>query len=505
MRTLTRKIGLLLIIMLLASLWMVPVYGDTITLDDVAESVNNSDTVKDLKGFNIQVEAFSSLEDGEEAVRLFVTNPEGQTTVISFVADGNVIANEHVTADQVYYALILADAIGHLHGYEYGELYDTFNSDAAASYTVENEGFEAKENGSYFAIKMDISKKVPLVDLSDYYLTPDEFDTIKGIIDEGEVGNQSGRKAQYAYDVLVGNDESYITIGEEGEITDGTYKSILSALEVIYGDKVVEYFQEIYPEFREGGYVVDGFEIDYDAIVDTEEQPMFDGYKIVSVKVNNEFVNNEILRTEYIGETIDMGSKTLTLDFSKDGSYKIGFFDSARATDAGFLYKFILEPLAAESDVEADGNAVYFDVVDGKITMGSKDKSVFKVVIGEDSLEFLPTNPDAEKTTLTLKYDNLKAIQYEEGHSQDHYRYEEYDVTVNITYGKEKAAPTPTKPTDSKTDNTSGKTNSGTKPAATNVPKTGDESNGTLWMGFGIAAAILIAALVVTRKAHNRA
>lgn len=492
MKNVKKRVSLLLVVMLLASMWIAPVYGDTVTLDDVVESFNNSTLIEGLKELNINVEAFSSVEEGEEAVRLFVTNPEGENTVISFVADGNIIANEHLTTDQVYYAIILADAIGHLHGYEYGDLLDTFSSAEAASYTVDNEGFEAKENGSYIAVKMDISKKIPQVDLSDYYMTPEDFDIIQSLVERGEVGNQSGRNAKYAYDVVISTDENTITIGEEGEITDGTYKSILSALEVMYGDQAVEYFQKIYPEFIDGGYSVDGFDIDYDYPIDAEEQPMFDGYKVVMVKIDNKFMNEEVLRSEYIGETVDKGSKTLTIDFSDGKTYTLGYLDSARATDIGFLYKFILEPLAVESSAEAEGNAVYFDVADGKIVMGTKDKSIFKVVAGETELEFSATNPDAEKTALTLKYDNLKAIQYQEGYSQDHHRFEEYDVTVNLTYGKAKAATKPdaTKPTSNTT-----------KPAANNVPKTGDESDIALYLGLGIAAALI--ALAATKKAQH--
>ena len=57
-----------------------------------------------------------------------------------------------------------------------------FNYDGI-DYTVENEGFELKENGGCYAVKMDIDKKVPLVDLTDYYLKPEEFDTT--VLNEG--------------------------------------------------------------------------------------------------------------------------------------------------------------------------------------------------------------------------------------------------------------------------------------------------------------------------------
>ena len=66
-----------------------------------------------------------------------------------------------------------------------------------------------------------------------------------------------------------------------------------------------------------------------------------------------------------------------------------------------------------------------------------KDNSIFKIVIAEDYLEILPTKT-AEKTTVTAKHNSVKAIEYEEGAtSSDHFRYGEYNLTVNVTYGSE--------------------------------------------------------------------
>ena len=200
----------------------------------------------------------------------------------------------------------------------------------------------------------------------------------------------------------------------------------------MYGEKVVEFFKEVYPDFSEG------ITVELEVEMDLEEHPMFTGTKVTLVTIDNEYVKNELLRTEYIGETVNRGDKTITLDFVKDKSYKLGFFDSVTSSDAAFLYKYILEPVAEEAQVEIDGDTVYFNVDNGKIVLGDKDNSLFKVVIRAEYLEILPSKTDVEKTTLTVKHEGVKAKEYkEDATSADQFRYGEYKVTVNIIYGNE--------------------------------------------------------------------
>ena len=366
----------------------------------------------------------------------------------------------------------MADSIGQVNGYKDGELFYTLNSEEILNYTVDNEGFEIKENGSYYSVKMDIDKKIPLIDLSEFYLKPDDFEIIKKIIDDKETGNQTGKNLKMAYNVMIHEDENYIYIGEENETTDSTYKSILSAIEVIYGDKVVEHFKSIYPKFLDGITYLEGFTIQTD--VEIEEDSIFADSKVVLVTIDNEYVNNEILRTEYIGETVNRGDKTLTLDFTTNNSYKLSFFDSATSSDAAFLFKYILEPVFMEAASKLENNTAYFNIDNGKIVVGDTDNSIFKLVISDDYLEILPTKVDAEKTTLSVKHEKVKAIEYEEGAtSSEHFRYGEYNVTVNVIYGKEAKEEDSTIANDLKTETTS-VDNSKTETTKTNNPKTGD-------------------------------
>ena len=429
-----RKILTLLFTCALAGLFTISAKAQTITLEEIANAFNDSNLVKTYQNYGYEMNATGDEESKILAVTL-TTNEN--TTTVSYKLEEDILSHEKLTEDNLITAYVLADSIGKLQGYEDGELLENFSLfyDEINQYTVENEGFEIIENNGEYSVKMNRTKKVPLIDISKFYLKPDHFSAIKEIIEEGTTGNQNGRISKLVYDLIVRSDQNYIYIGEVDSLTDSAYQSILSALEVMYGNKVVEYFKSIYPGFEEGSYVLEGFTIDVDYEIDTEEHPIYSGTKVVLVTIDNEFVNDEILRTEYIGETIDRGKKSLTIDFITNHSYKLNFFDSASSSDAAFLFKYILEPVFIDADVELEGDTIYYNVVENKIVLGDKDNSIFKLVINEDYLEILPTNVDVAKTSIIATMDDVKVKEYEEGKSSDHYRYGKYTVTTNITYG----------------------------------------------------------------------
>ncbi len=274
------------------------------------------------------------------------------------------------------------------------------------------------------------------IDPSDIYLRTRDFDILKGLIDSGEYGNQSGIKSNLAFDVIVEKEQNYIYMGESGENTDSSYKSILSAIEVMYGKKAVEYFETIYPGFDEGTCILDGFSIYLDYEVDLEESPIFSENNVVEVIIDNEYMKDVFLRDRYNGEIIDSGDKVLEIDFTSN-SYKFGFFDSIKdGGDGAFLFKYILEPVYIESGIKTSGDTIYFNVVDEKIVVGDENNSVLKIVIGSDYIEIVPTKMDTRKTTVVAKHEDVKVPEYDScvyGHA--HVRYFNYDVTANITYG----------------------------------------------------------------------
>lgn len=427
-----------LLIFTLVIILQTNVFASTHILEEIADKFNKSSSIGSLSEILGDKFIAATNKNNNNILSITITNDKGLST-LNYEKDENILSSTHLDDDNLITAYLLADVIGQVNGYNDGELLNNFNmfTDEISNYTVENEGFEIKENNGYYSVKMDITKKVPLIDSSQFYLKPEDFDIIKNIVEEKTSGNQSGRTSILAYNLIVNEDKNYIYIGEQDEITSSTYKSILSALNVMYGEKTVEYFKSIYPDFLDGITELDGFSIEKEIDIDTDEHPIFTGTKVVLVTIDNQYVKDELLRTEYIGETVKYGDKTIELDFTKNKSFKLGFLDAVSSSDAAFLFKYILEPVFEKSGAELKDDTVYFNIKNEKIVVGDKNNSIFKIVLGEDYLELLPTKTNVEKTTVTAKHEEVKSIEYKEGKTQDYFRYGEYNTIINITYGNE--------------------------------------------------------------------
>ena len=259
------------------------------TLEELAKKYNESETVKAYKEYGFDMGA---TVDGNKIITTMKSDEE--TTSATYTLSGNILSNEKLSDEDLMSAIVLIDCIGELQGYKKGELAENLNAftDDFKKYTLEAEGFELKQAENNNSLKIDISKKIPLIDISKFYLTPSEFDMIKEFTEEKTVGNQSGIAATLAYDVVVGEDENEIYIGEKDKLTDSAYKSILSALEVMYGTEVVNKFKSVYPSFKDEKVSSDGFTIETNYKIEDEEQEesMFKDMKIVFVKINNKEV-----------------------------------------------------------------------------------------------------------------------------------------------------------------------------------------------------------------------
>ena len=407
-------------------------------LERIAKIFNNSNSVKQYKEAGYELSAYASDEQPNELL-ISITNPKGETSVVTFELDGSVLSYTHLVNEHLRAAMILIDSVGQANGYNEGDLNYTLASKEISKYTLENEGIEIKENGSYYSLKIDIEKKIPLVDLSNFYLKPEDFDHISDMIERETFGNQSGVRMNLAYDVILSEAQNSIYIAEEDKLTNSAYNSILSAIEVMYGEKVVEYFKEIYPEIENGGFQNDGVTIETEFDVE-EESSLFYNKPRISVVFNNQYIKERVLRTEYIGETVDCGKKTITFDFSSNEKYDVNLFSAAQTSDEAFVLQNILLQVIEDGNFNiTEEDTMYCGFKDGKIVPSNKENSILKLFFDKENfkMSITATKPDVEQTKLVAKYDDVESLTYKEGAtSVDMYRYEIYDVTLNIIYGK---------------------------------------------------------------------
>ena len=279
-----KKILLLVIVLLCVAVVVFLAFGNKPGLNNIAENINNCETVKSYKEYGYEIKASTTNDT------LTIISTMGETeSKVDFKLDKNVLSNENLTTDELLPALLVINGVGQAYGYKDNELSKNINAftNEFTNYTLDKEGLELIIGDNKISLKIDISKKIPLIDMDKFYLKPEEFDMIGEFVEDNENGNQSGKAGNVAYDVFVGNDQSTILIGQEEKLSDSAYKSILSALEVMYGKDVATHFAEIYPKFEDGKKTVEAFTIETNYAVQDQDESVFKDTKTVLVTIDN--------------------------------------------------------------------------------------------------------------------------------------------------------------------------------------------------------------------------
>lgn len=271
------------------------VYAEDVTIDKVVEAFNTGEVVEEYKSYGGSVVATYD-DDSIDVVAIL----EGQTYNISYNLNGTIItANIDSNSENSFLEAIIflgiIDDIGELYGYGNGELSKTVNSEQVSEYTLAEEGFEmTKVSETVQEIKIDYSKKVPLIDFSGVYVEVKDLEKYKEYIaDDGQAGTTKGNIYIYKFGY---NGEYEILVGEKDEVTEASYKSILSMIEVMFDGRAVKYFKDNYPSISEDKSF-DGFEIkvNYSDPEDNDVTYLEDnGYRVIKIFVNKELVLEKI-------------------------------------------------------------------------------------------------------------------------------------------------------------------------------------------------------------------
>ena len=278
------KRKILSILLLLVLVLNVTACGNKKKLNEIINKFNESETVKTYKEYGYEMTA--ALTDDKITITSVIS--EDKTTV-DFKIEGNIISNDSISEDDLMATLLLIDSVGQASGYKEDELLENLNAfpDEIEKYTLKNEGLEIVLGEEKISLKIDISKKIPLIDMDNFYLKTDDFEIISEIVSNKETGNQTGKAGNIAYDVNVGKDSTTILIGQDKELSVSAYKSIVSAIEVIYGKDAAEHFQEVYPKFVDEKTTVEKYTIETDYKVEEDEETIFKDTKVVLVTIKN--------------------------------------------------------------------------------------------------------------------------------------------------------------------------------------------------------------------------
>ena len=271
--------GLLLVI----SLLFVTACSGNSKLKDIAKKFNEDEDVKQAKEYGYTYEAKA---DGK-TLTVSINGSDVKEQKFEFKLDGDILSGEFNESDSTYAAIVsvmVIDAIGQVNGYKEGELAKTINDERALNYTLDKEGIEfSVENGLKF--KINIDKKIPLLDFSSIYITKEDLEDAKEYLTEGSYSTSRGN-------IILNSmyyDNTYeIEIAENNKITDSSIKSLASFLEVVFNDAAVSYLNDNY-SLADGSKEFAGIKIELDVKLSEDEMSLpSDDYKVMRVTVDKD-------------------------------------------------------------------------------------------------------------------------------------------------------------------------------------------------------------------------
>lgn len=268
------------------------------TLQQIADKINSSKIVLEQKELGQTTVA----KTDNNSITITTATEGFDNTELQFTLTGNILSAD-VDLSHAVQAMLLVDSIGQIHGYSDGETYSTQNSEAFLNYTLEKEGVKSTDiNADTFTLQIDITKKFPLVDFGSAYIEVSDLEEKKDYIFGGGSGQDSKGNITFFYKngYIDGYDHEVtsLVIGEKEELTENTYKSLMSILEVMFnGKEVLTYFQSNYPDFSHGDKAFSGFKIEIDPVQNEWENSVLGGQYLSAVRItiDKETIKKELL------------------------------------------------------------------------------------------------------------------------------------------------------------------------------------------------------------------
>jgi DNA-binding protein YbaB len=213
----------------------------TVNLNQIARKFASSKVVKEYKESGIEVSATTNKN---------VLTIKYEDINYKYILNDSILStslkNDDLTGSIMLIAVV--DSIGQLHGYHDGQTYATLNSEELKTYTIEK-GIETTENGNTVNVKIDVNKKLKLVNMSNKYIEVADLKDLSDSI-EGDGSAQTNKGNLIFYKTGSGN-KAVITVGEKNKLTIDTYNTLSSAVEVICGNSGAILFAKDYPSLQD--------------------------------------------------------------------------------------------------------------------------------------------------------------------------------------------------------------------------------------------------------------
>lgn len=272
--------GLLVIVSLL---FVTACSNENAKLKEIAEKFNGLEDIKSMAEYGTTYKATVS----KSSLTIEISGKDVESKSLEYKLDGNILSGEFKEEDSLVAGIstvYLVDSIAQINGYKPGEIISTINDERISEYTVAKEGFEVSE-GETLKVKIDITKKIPLLDFSNTYITVEDLESAKEYLIDGSYDTYStGLHLNSFYS----DGEYVVKIGEENGLTMKAYNSLSSFLEVVFNDAAVSYLNDNY-SLSDGSKEFAGIKIEYDVKLSEDDFSVpNDSYKVMRVTIDKD-------------------------------------------------------------------------------------------------------------------------------------------------------------------------------------------------------------------------
>ncbi len=274
------------LIILLSIPFTSSIYAADITLADIANKFNTISYVEQGAEYGYNLNA--TVDNNTIVIATTFDDEEQEDLSLVYTLVGNTLSSTVEDLTNAIWSVELISCVGQLHGYSKDYMEALLSLEDIADYTVENEGFSITQKGDeyIFDIKINTEQFNLTTDISSMYIEPSDLENIKEYI----IGDGSGQM-QKGYLTLYkagSGDVASFSIAEKSSLTEITYKSILSVLEVMFDSTaVVDHFKNSYPSLSQGNANFSSINIEVNPEKTSMETTVFgqDGYEFVRITV----------------------------------------------------------------------------------------------------------------------------------------------------------------------------------------------------------------------------
>ena len=213
-----------------------------ITLNDILNNFNNNENINQLRETS---EVNANINNN--VLTIDVTT-DGTTTSYLFTLENRDLVYEinanDLTSNLLF--LVICDNIGQFHGLEVNEVANYLSSIDLTTTAVNGITLTQLENGNYQA-RINIDTKIDTSSLNTMYIELSDLESYRDFI-EGS-GTAQLEKGNLMFYKEGNNITATILIGEKDSLTNLSYNSILSVIELLYPNDL-ENFKTSYPSLE---------------------------------------------------------------------------------------------------------------------------------------------------------------------------------------------------------------------------------------------------------------